>query len=48
MKIHLGFHVFLLEPYHVSPNLKRIMKPLSPIEVNGVQKYEVEEIFDYK
>jgi len=48
MKIHLVFHVFLLEPYQVSINLKRITKPLSPIEVNGEREYEVEEISNCK
>jgi hypothetical protein len=35
MKIHLMFHVFLLEPYHVSTILKRIYDPLPPIEIDG-------------
>jgi hypothetical protein len=48
MKIHLVFHVFLLEPYHVSTNLKRITKPLSPIEINDERKCGVEEISNCK
>jgi hypothetical protein len=35
MKIHLVFHVFLLEPYHVSTIPKKIYDPPPPIEVNG-------------
>ncbi len=40
------FHVFLLEPYHVSTIPRRIRDPPSPIEVNGEQGYEMEDILD--
>jgi hypothetical protein len=35
MRIHLVFHVSLLQPYHTSIILKRIYDLLPPIEVNG-------------
>jgi hypothetical protein len=41
IKIHHVFHVSLLEPYHTSIIQGRIYDPLSPIEINGEQKYEV-------
>jgi hypothetical protein len=40
------FHVSLLGPYHVSTILGRIHDPPSPIEINGEQEYEVEDILD--
>ncbi len=46
MKIHLVFHVSLLEPYHASTILRRICDPLPPIEVDGKQEYEMENILD--
>jgi len=46
MKIHLMFHVSLLEPYHASTNPKKIHDPLPPIEVNGEQEYEMDDILD--
>jgi hypothetical protein len=39
------FQVSLLEPCH-APTIPRLVSKLpSPIEVNGEQKYEVEEFF---
>jgi hypothetical protein len=35
MKIHLVFHVSLLEPYHASTIPGRIYDPLPPIEIDG-------------
>jgi hypothetical protein len=35
MRIHLVFHVSLLEPYHVFIILKRIYDLLPPIQVDG-------------
>jgi hypothetical protein len=32
--------------YHASTNLRTIHDPFSPIEVNGEQKYEVEDILN--
>jgi len=48
MKIHLVFHVSLLEPYHTSTILGRICDPPPPIKVNGEQEYEMEDILDSK
>jgi len=46
MKIHPMFHVFLLEPYHVSTILGKIHDPLPPIEIDGEHEYEMEDILD--
>jgi hypothetical protein len=46
MKIRLMFRVSLLEPYHASTNSKRIHDLLPPIEVDGEQEYEVDDILD--
>jgi uncharacterized protein YifN (PemK superfamily) len=48
MKMHHVFHVSLLKLYHVSTIPRRIHEPLPPIEVEGEQKYEVEDILDSK
>jgi hypothetical protein len=37
---------FLLELYHVSTIIGRIHDPFPPIEVDGEQEYEVEDILD--
>jgi hypothetical protein len=44
MKIRVMFHVLLLEPYNASTNPRRIHDPLPPIEVDGEQEYEVDDI----
>jgi hypothetical protein len=46
MKIHLMFHVSLLEPYHTSTIPRKTHEPHPPIVVDGEQEYEVEEILD--
>jgi hypothetical protein len=46
MKIHLVFHVSLLEPYHMSTIPGRIHDPPPPIEIDGEHEYEVEDILD--
>ncbi len=46
MKIHLMFHVSLLEPYRASTNPLRIHDPPPFIEVDGEQEYEVDDILD--
>jgi hypothetical protein len=48
MRIHLMFHVSLLEPYHASTILGRIHDPLPPIEVDDEHEYEVEDNLDSK
>jgi hypothetical protein len=46
MKIHLVFHVSLLEPYHASTILGRIHDPHLAIEINNEQEYEMEDILN--
>ncbi len=46
MRIHLVFHVFLLEPYHMSTILGIIHDPPPPTEIDGEHEYEVEDILD--
>lgn len=48
MKIHHVFHVSLLEPYYQSMILDRTQVPPPPIQINGQEEYEVEEILDSK
>jgi hypothetical protein len=44
MRIHLVFHVPLLEPYHASTILGKIHDPPLHIEIDGEHEYEVEDI----
>jgi hypothetical protein len=46
MKIHVMFHVSLLKPYHVSTNPRIIQDPFPPIEIDGEQEYEMDDILD--
>ena len=46
MKIHLVFHVSLLEPYKIVDIQGRRQMPPPPIEVNNNEEFEVEEILD--
>jgi hypothetical protein len=48
MKIHHVFHVSLLEIYCESRSPSQIQAPLPPIQVNGKEEFEVEEILDSK
>jgi len=48
MKIHLEFHVSLLESYHASTIPGKTHKPPPPIGVDGEQKYRVEKILDLR
>jgi hypothetical protein len=48
MKIHLTFHVSLLESYHAFIIQWCVLEPPSLLEINGEQKYEMEEIFNFK
>jgi len=43
MKIHLVFHVSLLEPYYASIILRKIPKQLPLMELNGEQKHKMEK-----
>ncbi len=46
MKIHHVFHISSLEPYHAPTIIGKICEPPPPIEVDGEQKYEVEDVLD--
>jgi hypothetical protein len=46
MKIHLVFHVSLLELYHSFAILRRIHDPPPPIEVDNEHEYEMKDILD--
>jgi hypothetical protein len=46
MKIHLAFHVSLLELYPASTIPRRICEPPQPIAVDGEQKYELKDVLD--
>ena len=48
MKVHLVFHVSLLEPYHLSTIPDRTRPPPLPIIVESESEYEMEEILDFK
>jgi hypothetical protein len=46
MKVYLIFHVFLLEPYKKSNIPNRTQPPPPCIELDNLEKYEVEEVLD--
>jgi hypothetical protein len=46
MRIHPVFHVSLLEPYRTNTIPGRVQPPPPPIEVEGEEEFEVEEILD--
>jgi hypothetical protein len=46
MKIHPMFHVFVLEPYHMSTIPRRIHDPPPSTKVDGEQKYEMKDVLD--
>ncbi len=46
MKIHLVFHVSLLEPYRESTIPGQLPAPPPPIEINGEEEFEVSKIID--
>ena len=48
MKVHPVFHVWLLEPYHLSTIPDRTCPLLLPIIVESELEYKVEEILDSK
>jgi len=46
MKINYVFHVSLLDPYHGSTTLRKILEPPPPIEINSEHEYKVDKILD--
>jgi hypothetical protein len=48
MRIHPVFHGALLSPYHANTLPGRIQPPPPPVEIEGQQEYEVDEILDSK
>jgi len=38
----------LLEPYHENPILKRHQEPPAPVEIEGQEEFEVQEVLDSK
>ena len=46
MKIHPVFHVSLLEPVSQHPHVDQVPAPSPPVEVEGEEEWEVEDIID--
>ena len=46
MRIHPVFHISLLEPYRQSSLVSRRQPEPPPIQIDGEEEYEVEEIVD--
>ncbi len=47
-KIHNVFHVSLLEPYHENPIPECHREPPVPVEIEGQEEFEVQEVLDSK
>lgn len=48
MKIHPVFHVSLLEPASSDPTPDQVIPPLPPVEIEGHEEWEVEEVLDFR
>lgn len=46
MRIHSDFHVSLPEPASLGPMLGQVMQPPTPVEIEGDEEMEVEELLD--
>ena len=46
MKVHPTFHVSLLETYQDNPRPSQVKPPPPPIEMDGNEEYELEEILN--
>ena len=46
IRIHPVFHVSLLRPTTTDPVPRQLQPPLPPVEVDGIEEWEVEEIVD--
>ncbi|KAH7438850.1 hypothetical protein KP509_04G033600 [Ceratopteris richardii] len=46
MRIHLVFHVSMLEPYHISPLREERTSPSPPIKINDHEEFKVEHVLD--
>ena len=44
--VHPVFHISLLEPYEANPFPGRTQEPPPPVDIDGVEEYEVEDIVD--
>jgi len=46
MAVHNTFHICLLEPYQENRNPSQIKEPRPPIQIEGEDEYELDEIID--
>jgi hypothetical protein len=46
MKIHLIFHVSILEPFHESTILEKHIWSFPQVKIDGQEEFEIKEILD--